>query len=306
MNCSSVPCSSSLPPLPREPMTRSASPARIGATRCGMSCGSCDPSASMKTTISPSASRERQAQRLALALAAVLDDARAVRGGDLARAVARMAVDDQHLVGVRLHLVDDLADQPFFVFRGDDNGDAEARAQAGAVGPATESRQYSDRCATRSNCGPARGALCYNRYICLHAAGLQGSEPLKDADPPTRPRRRDSRRQRALPGVALQGDVRRDLPLQLPLRDVQHLAEEERGRDDAGRGRPLLRSLAAVPVGPPHRRRALHAPRPRRSRRRDPEELPVAVPAELPHHRLVRRQDRRRWSSGRSRAASGA
>src|SRR5438093_1326156 len=49
MNCSNVPCSSSLPPFPREPTTRSAAPARIGATSFGMSCGSCDPSASMNT-----------------------------------------------------------------------------------------------------------------------------------------------------------------------------------------------------------------------------------------------------------------
>ena len=35
------------------------------------------------------------------------------------------------------------------------------------------------------------------------------------------------------PVAAVQGHVRRHLSLQLPLRDVQHLAEEERGRDDA-------------------------------------------------------------------------
>src|SRR3990170_5821373 len=48
-----VPYASSLPPRPREPITRSASPARIGATSFGMSDGSCEPSASMKTTTSP-------------------------------------------------------------------------------------------------------------------------------------------------------------------------------------------------------------------------------------------------------------
>ena len=54
----------------------------------------------------------------------------------------------------------------------------------------------------------------------------------------------------------------------------------------------VLRALAAVPLGAPDRRRAVHAARSRRSGRRDPEELPVAVPAEFPDHRLVRRQDR--------------
>ena len=77
----------------------------------------------MKTTMSPVAASKRQPQRVALALAAVEDDARAVRDGDVARAVPRVAVDDQHLVGVRLHRVDDLADQPFFILGGDDNGD---------------------------------------------------------------------------------------------------------------------------------------------------------------------------------------
>ena len=43
--------------------------------------------------------------------------------GDVARAIARVAVDDEHLVGVRPDRVDDLADQPFFVLGGDDNGD---------------------------------------------------------------------------------------------------------------------------------------------------------------------------------------
>ena len=77
----------------------------------------------MKTTISGRRRVERQPQRLALAAAVVLDDARAVLEGDLARAILRVAVDDQHLVGVRLHRVDDLADQPFFILGRDDNGD---------------------------------------------------------------------------------------------------------------------------------------------------------------------------------------
>src|SRR5439155_18364215 len=113
-----------------------------------------------------------------------------------------------------------------------------------------------------------------------------------DADPPNRPRWRNPGRQRALAGPALQGDVRRDVSLQLPLRDVQHLAEEERERNDAGRGGTVLRSLLAVQVGAPHRRRALHAARSRRPRRRDSEELPIALPAELSDHRLVWRQNR--------------
>src|SRR5215472_16377869 len=116
-------------------------------------------------------------------------------------------------------------------------------------------------------------------------------DPSNDAVPPNWPGWRDSRRQRASAGVAVQGHVRRDLSLQLPLRDVQYLAEEECERDDARGGRALLRSLAAVQMGAPDRRRAVHAPRSRRSRRRDPEELPVAFPPQLPDDRMVRRQD---------------
>ena len=66
---------------------------------------------------------ERQAQRVALALAAVEDDPRAVLQGDVARAIRRVAVDDEHLVGIRLDGIDDLADQPFFILGGDDNSD---------------------------------------------------------------------------------------------------------------------------------------------------------------------------------------
>src|SRR5262244_332183 len=109
MNCSSVPCSSSLPPLPREPITMSALSALIGPTSAGMSFGSCEPSAS---------------KRLAFAFAAVELDAGAAFDRDVARAVRRMAVDHEDFVGVRTHAVDDFADQPFFVFCRDDNGDA--------------------------------------------------------------------------------------------------------------------------------------------------------------------------------------
>ena len=43
----------------------------------------------------------------------------------------RVAVDDQDLVGVRLHRVDDLADQPFFILGWDDNGDARIGHRSG-------------------------------------------------------------------------------------------------------------------------------------------------------------------------------
>ena len=70
----------------------------------------------------------------------------------------------------------------------------------------------------------------------------------------------------------------------------------------------VLRALAAVPVGASDRRRTVHAPRSRRSRRGDSEELPLAVSPEFPDHRLVRRQDRvaRRADAGaRRRPADG-
>ena len=153
-----------------------------------MSAGSCEPSASMKTTISPVASREREAQGLALAAPAVADDARAVRDGDVARAVPGVAVDDEHLVGVRLHRVDDLANQPFFVLGGDDNGDtgighrlgqsvrsggsvASAISQVARRGPA-ESRQYSDRRAARSTLRAAPRRALLQSLICLRRRGL--------------------------------------------------------------------------------------------------------------------------------------
>ena len=69
MSCSSVPCSSSLPPLPREPMTRSAWPALIGATmrrdvvRIVRSVGVDEDDDLAGRLV------ERQAQRVALALA---------------------------------------------------------------------------------------------------------------------------------------------------------------------------------------------------------------------------------------------
>src|SRR6185503_9123943 len=107
--------------------------------------------------------------------------------------------------------------------------------------------------------------LCYNRESTFSSQAYRDPDSKFHADPPSRSGRLDSRRQSALAGVALQGDVRGDLSLQLPLRDVQHLAEEERERDDAGRGRAVLRPLVAVPLGAPHGRRALHAPRSRRS-----------------------------------------
>ena len=276
----------------------------------------------MKTTISLVASRERQPQRLALAAAVVQDDARAVLDGDLARAIARVAVDDQHLVGVRLHLVDDLADQSFFVLGRDDNGDTECghrleRWMAWTGGdPVAERARVAQRgsiaTAARRGQGAARALspypLCYNRSAAC-ACGLRDSvDQLKMLT-----------RQIGLAGAILGANLRSPgLPYKVTFvatyhcnfrcemcniwqkKSVNEMTPEEVGA--------LLRPLAAVPVGAPHRRRALHAPRPRRSRRRDSEELPVAVPAELPDHRLVRRQDRvaRRADAGaRRRPADG-
>ena len=51
-----VKASSSLPPAKRLPTTRSACPDSIGRARRGMSAGSWEPSASIRTTISPRAS----------------------------------------------------------------------------------------------------------------------------------------------------------------------------------------------------------------------------------------------------------
>ena len=84
----------------------------------------------MKTTMSPVASVIESRSASPLPLPLVEHDARAVRGGDLARAIARVAVDDEHLVGVRPDGVDDLADQPFFIPGGDDDGDALAAQRA--------------------------------------------------------------------------------------------------------------------------------------------------------------------------------
>jgi hypothetical protein len=54
---------------------------------------------------------DREPERLALAAAVVLNDARAVLEGDVARPIARVAVHDQHFVRVRSHRLDNLADE---------------------------------------------------------------------------------------------------------------------------------------------------------------------------------------------------
>ena len=59
--------------------------------------------------------RQREPDRVALTFAVILNHARAVRLRDLARAIGRVAVDDQHLVAVGPDRVDDLSDQSFFV-----------------------------------------------------------------------------------------------------------------------------------------------------------------------------------------------
>ncbi len=65
---------------------------------------------------------ERKADRVAFPLAAIEYDPRALRRGDLPGPVARVPVDDENLVGKRTDLVDDLADQAFFVPGRNDNG----------------------------------------------------------------------------------------------------------------------------------------------------------------------------------------
>jgi len=60
-------------------------------------------------------------------------DARTMRPRDVARAVARAVVDDDDLFHkrTRAKVVDDVCDRGRLVVRGDDDGDAEARAQGG-------------------------------------------------------------------------------------------------------------------------------------------------------------------------------
>src|SRR5262249_34356549 len=64
-----------------------------------------------------------QAQRFALATSIVLDDSRTVLDRNVTGAVAGMTIDDDHVIGIRLHCLDDLGDQPFFVLGRDDDRD---------------------------------------------------------------------------------------------------------------------------------------------------------------------------------------
>jgi hypothetical protein len=67
---------------------------------------------------------DRDSKRVALAAAVVLDDAGAMLDGDLARAVARVAVDHENLVGVGPARVHDRADDAFLVLCRDHDGGA--------------------------------------------------------------------------------------------------------------------------------------------------------------------------------------
>src|SRR5262249_30993641 len=89
---------------------------------------------------------------------------------------------------------------------------------------------------------------------------LRSVDTVADADETNRTGRVDRGREPPFPGPPVQSHLRRDVSLQLPLRDVQHLAEEEQERDDAGGDLPVLRPLVAVQVGPADRRRAHDAP----------------------------------------------
>jgi len=66
----------------------------------------------------------RHPQRVPLTAAVVHDDPGAVLDGDIARAVARVAVDHENLVGVGAARVDDRTDDALFVLGGNHDGDA--------------------------------------------------------------------------------------------------------------------------------------------------------------------------------------
>ena len=205
-----------------------------------MSAGSCEPSASMKTTISVVGGGDRDSKRVALAAAVVLDDAGAMLDRDLARAVARVAVDHENLVGVGPARVHDRADDAFLVLCRDHDGGARGGHDGRMLRSCSFSRVHDYR--------------------------------------PLRSRRRNSRRERALAEPSLQShrssrryhcNFRCEMCNIWQKKSVDEMTPAEVGA--------FLRALVAVPLGAPHRRRAVHAARPRRSRGGDSGQLPLAV-----------------------------
>ena len=67
--------------------------------------------------------------------------------GDFPRAIARAAIHHEHLVGKGPHRIDDLADEAFLIFGGDDHGDTGVAHRLGQSGcRAVDDRtEYSDR-----------------------------------------------------------------------------------------------------------------------------------------------------------------
>jgi len=92
-----------LPPpwAKRDPFTKSA-PWQRAATKRGISCGSVEPSASSITMMSPVEASKPLCKGVTLARALLFDDLGVgpQLAGDLARAVRRASVDDDHLVQI--------------------------------------------------------------------------------------------------------------------------------------------------------------------------------------------------------------
>ncbi len=276
----------------------------------------------MKTTMSPVASSSDSRSASPLPLPVVEHDARAVRRGDLARAVARVAVDDEHLVGVRPDGVDDLADQAFFVPGGNDDGDRWQGKAGHRRGQRRQGKRAGDAGRSQDRRISPLRSMVYGLFT-LTGSGPSGTSDgsavrfRSGLDGPAAPTRSlaCSASQIGLGTAILGANLRSPaLPYKVTFVATYHCnfrcemcniwqKKSVNEMTPAGGG-AVLHPLAAVPLGAPDGRRAVHAARSRRSRRRDSDELQVAVPAEFSDHRLVRRQDRRARRERCSSAAS--